>query len=148
MLKKLCGTLPRQSLITLYKSFTRPHLDDANIIYDHLNNLNVSKKIETCQYNAKNPGFSWLLILSQNTSFLKILLNFVNSFRRYEEIICQQKLFSSFFLDYILDFLGAQEINFQKFAIFWVLWQYFVTNNLVTSSYNRWCHDFLIFNIL
>ena len=148
MLKKLSGTLPRQSLITLYKSFTRPHLDDANIIYDHLNNLNVSKKIETCQYNAKNPGFSWLLILSQNTSFLKILLNFVNSFRRYEEIICQQKLFSSFFLDYILDFLGAQEINFQKFAIFWVLWQYFVTNNLVTSSYNRWCHDFLIFNIL
>ena len=148
MLKKLSGTLPRQSLITLYKSFTRPHLDDANIIYDHLNNLNVSKKIETCQYNAKNPGFSWLLILSQNTSFLKILLNFVNSFRRYEEIICQQKLFSSIFLDYILDFLGAQEINFQKFAIFWVLWQYFVTNNLVTSSYNRWCHDFLIFNIL
>ena len=148
MLKKLSGTLPRQSLITLYKSFTRPHLDDANIIYDHLNNLNVSKKIETCQYNAKNPGFSWLLILSQNTSFLKILLNFVNSFRRYEEIICQQKLFSSIFLDYILDFLGAQEINFQKFAIFWVLWQCFVTNNLVTSSYNRWCHDFLIFNIL
>ena len=148
MLKKLSGTLPRQSVITLYKSFTRPHLDDANIIYDHQNNLNVSKKIETCQYNAKNPGFSWLLILSQNTSFLKILLNFVNSFRRYEEIICQQKLFSSIFLDYILDFLGAQEINFQKFAIFWVLWQYFVTNNLVTSSYNRWCHDFLIFNIL
>ena len=36
-----------------------------------------------------NPGFLWLLILSQNISFLKISLNLLKSFRRYEEILCR-----------------------------------------------------------
>ena len=52
ILKKLSGFLPRHSLITLYKSLIRPHLDYADIIYDQLNNLNLCNKIETCQYNA------------------------------------------------------------------------------------------------
>ena len=34
ILKKLIGFLPCHSLITLYKSFIRPHLDYADIIYD------------------------------------------------------------------------------------------------------------------
>ena len=51
-----------------------------------------------------NPGFLWLLILSQITSFLKISLNFLKSFRRYEEILCQYQLFSSIFLNFS-DFL-------------------------------------------
>ena len=49
---KLSGLLPRYSVITLYKSFIRPHLDYADIIYDQPNNLNLCNKIETCQYNA------------------------------------------------------------------------------------------------
>ena len=52
ILKKLSGFLPRHSLITLYKSFIRPHLDYADIIYDQPYNLNLCSKIETCQYNA------------------------------------------------------------------------------------------------
>ena len=49
--KKLSGFLPRHSLITLYKSFTQPHLDYADI-YDQPNNLDLCNKIGTCQYNA------------------------------------------------------------------------------------------------
>ena len=52
ILKKLSGFLPRHSLITCYKSFIRPHLDYADIIYDQPNNLHLYNKIETCQYNA------------------------------------------------------------------------------------------------
>ena len=37
ILKKLSGFLPRHSLITLDKSFIRPHLDYDDIIYDNLN---------------------------------------------------------------------------------------------------------------
>ena len=55
ILKKLSGFLPRHSLITLYKSFIRPHLDYADIIYDQPNNLDLYNKIETCQYNAALP---------------------------------------------------------------------------------------------
>ena len=34
LLRKLQNILPRQSLITIYKSFIRPHLDYGDIIYD------------------------------------------------------------------------------------------------------------------
>ena len=52
ILNKLSRLLPHHSLITLYKSFIRPHLDYVDIIYDQPNNLNLCNKIETCQYNA------------------------------------------------------------------------------------------------
>ena len=34
LIRKLAHVLPRQSLITIYKSFIRPHLDSGDIIYD------------------------------------------------------------------------------------------------------------------
>ena len=34
LLRKLQSTLPRTSLITIYKSFARPHLDYGDRIYD------------------------------------------------------------------------------------------------------------------
>ena len=47
MLKKLSKYLPRHSLITLYKAFTRSHL-----VYGKPNNTNVCNKIESLQYIA------------------------------------------------------------------------------------------------
>ena len=44
--------LPRHSLLTIYKSFIRPHLDYGNIIYDQPNNQAFSNKLEAVQYNA------------------------------------------------------------------------------------------------
>ena len=51
-MKKLIGFSLCHSLITLYKSFIRPHLDYADIVYDQPNNLSLCNKIETCQCNA------------------------------------------------------------------------------------------------
>ena len=50
--KKLNLSLPRSSLITIYESFVRPHLDYGDIIYDQPNNASLSDKIESVQYNA------------------------------------------------------------------------------------------------
>ena len=55
-IKKL-NTLPRKALLTLYKSFVRPHLDYGEIIYDHTNKesfCNNLKLFNTMQY--------WLLL--------------------------------------------------------------------------------------
>ena len=38
IIKKLSNTLPRNSLLTIYKSFIRPHLDYCDILYDQPNN--------------------------------------------------------------------------------------------------------------
>ena len=45
--KKLSLILSRKSLLTIYKSFVRPNLDHADIIYE-----SIKRNIEMVQYNA------------------------------------------------------------------------------------------------
>ena len=51
-IKRLRDILPRDSLVTIYKSFIRPHLDYGDVIYDQPNNDSFSDKIEQLQYKA------------------------------------------------------------------------------------------------
>ena len=44
--------MPRDSHVTIYKSFIKPHLDYANVIFDKPNNITFSNRIESAQYNA------------------------------------------------------------------------------------------------
>ena len=43
---------PRSSLLEIYKSFVRPHLDYGDAIFDQPNNSRLSDKTESFQYNA------------------------------------------------------------------------------------------------
>ena len=38
ILRKLQSVLPREALLTIYKSFIRPHFDYSDVIYDQLYN--------------------------------------------------------------------------------------------------------------
>ena len=51
LLRKLQTILPRKSLLTIYKSFLRPLLDYADVIYDQPSNESFSKKNESVQYS-------------------------------------------------------------------------------------------------
>ena len=52
LLRKFQGILPRTSLITIYKSFVRPHLDCGGIIYNQAFNESFHQRIESIQYNV------------------------------------------------------------------------------------------------
>ena len=52
VIRKLHYVLPRHSVLTIYKSFIRPHLDHDDVIYDQPNNQAFSIKLEAVQYNA------------------------------------------------------------------------------------------------
>ena len=52
IIKKLQNCLDRKSLITIYKSFVRPHLDYGDIVFDQPNNNSFIEKLESVQYNA------------------------------------------------------------------------------------------------
>ena len=52
LLRELQTLLPRVPLITIYKSFIRPHLDYGDMIYDQTFNMLFQQKMETIQYNA------------------------------------------------------------------------------------------------
>ena len=49
---KMNLSLPCSSLLTVYKSFIRPHLDYEDMIYDQPNLSSLANKIESVQYNA------------------------------------------------------------------------------------------------
>ena len=50
--RKLQNTLPRASLITIFKSFTKHHLDYGDLIYDWAYNTSFHQNIESIQHNA------------------------------------------------------------------------------------------------
>ena len=52
IIRKLAKVLPRESPITIYKSFVRPHIDYGDVIYDQPNNDSFCNMIERVQYNA------------------------------------------------------------------------------------------------
>ena len=51
-MKKISQILSKKSLLTIYKSFVRPNLDYADIIYGKPLNDSFKKEIEMVQYNA------------------------------------------------------------------------------------------------
>ena len=52
LLRKLQNNLPRAPLVTIYKSFVRPHLDYGDILYDQTFNNSFHERLESIQYNA------------------------------------------------------------------------------------------------
>ena len=52
LLRKFQLILPRHSLITIYKTFIRPHLDYGDVIYDRTFNKSFHQRLEAIQYNA------------------------------------------------------------------------------------------------
>ena len=55
LLQQFQSTLPRPSLLTIYKSFIRPHLDYEDIIYDQAYNASFQQKVENTKHNATLP---------------------------------------------------------------------------------------------
>ena len=79
--------LPRQSLIAIYISFIRPHLDYGDIIYDQPSNESFCNFIERVQYNAALA----ITGATKGTSQLKIYneLGFESlKFRRWFRRLC------------------------------------------------------------
>ena len=52
LIRRLREFLPRDSLVTIYKSHVRSHLDYGDVVYDRPGNSNFSDKLESVQYNA------------------------------------------------------------------------------------------------
>ena len=51
-MKRLSINLPCNALLTIYKSFIRPHLDYVDILYDNPNNEHFQSKVEKVQYRT------------------------------------------------------------------------------------------------
>ena len=52
LIRKLQPIIPTTALLTIYKSFLRPHLDYGDVIYDHAFIKSFQSKLESAQCNA------------------------------------------------------------------------------------------------
>ena len=52
LLRKLQDTLPKKSLVTIYKSFIKLHLDYGGRFYDRASNESFYQSLESLQYSA------------------------------------------------------------------------------------------------
>ena len=87
IIKKLQNRLPRRALLTIYKSFVRPHLDYEGIIYDQPNNESFCHKLESCQYNAALAIAGAIRDISQTKIYKELGLESLK-FRRYFRRLC------------------------------------------------------------
>ena len=92
LLRKLQNILPRQSLITIYKSFIRPHLDYGDIIYDRAYNSSFHQNIESIQYNAALAITGAIRGTSKEKIYQELGFESLQQRRWYRKLCCLFKI--------------------------------------------------------
>ena len=82
VIQKLSKTLSCHFLITLYKSFVRPHLDYSDIVYEQPNNESFKQKSERIQYNAALAITGAIKGASQSKLYNELDFQFKDWFRK------------------------------------------------------------------
>ena len=105
IIKRLSPYLPRSSLLTIYKSFVRPHLDYGDVIYDQPNNESFSHKIESVQYNAALAITGAIRGTSREKLYKELGLESLRSRRKFRRLCVFFKIQSTQTPPYLLDLI-------------------------------------------
>ena len=95
LLRKLQNILPRSTLLTIYKSFIRPHIDYGDIIYDQVYNTSFHQKLVRLQYNACLAITGAIRGTSREKLYEKLGLAFLQLRRWFRKLSCFYKRFNS-----------------------------------------------------
>ena len=114
LLRKLQTLLPRAPLITIYKSFIRPHLDYGDMIYDQTFNMSFQQKIETIQYNAALVITSPIKGSSRETLYQKLGLDTLQQRCWHIKLCCFYKILKSQSLKYLYSNIPIQNVMQSK----------------------------------
>ena len=95
LLCKLQDTLPRTSLITIFKSFIRPHLDYGDIIYDRAYNTSFHQNIESIQYNAALAITGAVRGTSREKLYQELGFESLQQRRWYRKLCCLFKIINN-----------------------------------------------------
>ena len=91
VIKKLRHSLPRKSLLTIYKAFLRPLVDYGDIIYDQPQNESFCEKIELVQYRAALAITGAIQGTSRDKLYHELGLESLKSRRWYKRLSCMFK---------------------------------------------------------
>ena len=93
LLRKFHNDLPRFSLLVIYKSFIRPHLDYGDIIFDQKYTASFHKKIESVQYKSALAITSAIRGTSKEKLYHELSLETLQKRRWYRKLCCFCKTF-------------------------------------------------------
>ena len=108
-MKRLRDILPCDSLVTIYKSFSRLHLDFGDVIYDQPNNDSFSDKIEQLQYKAYLTIAAAIQGTSRECLYNELGLESVSSRRWCRKLCALYKLLSTQCPKYLFDIIPSSE---------------------------------------
>ena len=109
VIKKLRYTLPRNSLITIYKAFLRPLIDYGDIIYDQPQNESFCEKIESVQYKAALAITGAIQGTSRDKIYHELGLESLKSRRWYKRLTSMFKIMRNEAPDYLINLIPKRE---------------------------------------
>ena len=111
VIKKLRYSLPRKSLITIYKAFLRPLLDYGDIIYDQPENECFCEKIESVQYKAALAITGAIQGSSRERLYEELGLESLKSRRWYKPLACMYKIIKKEAPNYLINLIPRINSN-------------------------------------
>ena len=107
LLRKFQKFLPRSPLITIYKSFIRPHLDYGDLIYDQAYNVSFHQQLESIQYNVALAIIGAIRQTSREKLYHGLGFESLESRRWYRKLSCSYKIFKTQLRRYLFDVIPA-----------------------------------------
>ena len=118
LLSKLSTILPRQSLLTIYKSFIRPNLDYGDVIYDQPLNESPSNRIESVQYKAALAITEAIQGSSRKNLYEELGLEHLHQRLWMRQLCLFYKAFRSKVLKYIQSLIPSMRTSARQLNIF------------------------------
>ena len=109
VIKKLRYSLPRKSLVTIYKAFLRPLIDYGDIIYDQPQNKSFSEKLEGVQYEAALAITGAIQGTSRDRIYQELGLESLKSRRWYKRLSCMFKIMNEHAPNYLINLIPKCE---------------------------------------
>ena len=111
MIKKLQSELSRKTLMNIYKSFVRPHLDYGNIIYDKPNVGSFINKLESVQYNAGLAITGAIRGTSKERLYQELGFEYLEKRRWYRRMCLFWKIVNGLAPSYLSKLLPANQVS-------------------------------------
>ena len=105
-MKRLSLSFSSDSLLTINKSFVRPHLDYADMIYDKLYNAIFESKLERVQYNACLAITGAIGGTNRDSIYAELGLESLSARRWYRELLIFYKIVHSLSPAYLTAYIN------------------------------------------
>ena len=92
-------------LLTIYKSFIRPHLDYGDIIYDQAYTALFHQKIESVQYNSALAITGAIRGISKEKLYHELRFESLEKRIWYRKLCCFYKIFRNQSLEYLFNII-------------------------------------------